>query len=152
MSARSLTIAVAESCTGGELCAAITSVPGASAWFPGGIVAYDNAVKTEALGVPGKLIAARGAVSPEVAERMADGIRQRFGAGIGLATTGIAGPGGGSPEKPVGTVYIGLSFADRLDARALFLRGDREAVRRQTVLRALEAALDAIAGRGERGK
>ena len=101
-------VAVAESCTGGGVCEALTSVPGSSAYFLGGIVAYGNESKTRELGVPPDLLASRGAVSREVAEAMAAGVARRFGADIGIGTTGIAGPGGGTPEKPVGTVYVAV--------------------------------------------
>jgi nicotinamide-nucleotide amidase len=144
--ARSLTIAAAESCTGGELCAALTLVPGSSAYFLGGVVAYDNAVKTRELRVPAALIASKGAVSEEVADAMGDGVRQRFGAAIGVGTTGIAGPGGGTAEKPVGTVYVGLSFPGGRRVSRLSLSGDREAVRRETVIRALEELLAVVSG------
>jgi nicotinamide-nucleotide amidase len=103
------TLSVAESCTGGLIAATLTRVPGISASFLGGVVSYANSVKEQALGVPGSLLDTRGAVSPEVAEAMARGVRERLGSDLGLSVTGIAGPGGGSPEKPVGLVYLGLA-------------------------------------------
>jgi nicotinamide-nucleotide amidase len=149
LSSRSLTVAVAESCTGGDLCAAVTAVPGSSAYFLGGIVAYANAVKTRELFVPDTLLASRGAVSEEVALAMAEGVRRRFGAGIGVGTTGIAGPGGDTPEKPVGTVCVGIAAdAVRISSR-LSLRGDRKAVRRETVASALKALIAAAEGVSE---
>src|SRR5204862_6882119 len=104
--AKGLSLATAESETGGMVATRLTSVPGASDVFAGGIVAYANEVKQAALGVPEKLLAARGSVSAEVAEAMAQGARERLGADVAVAVTGIAGPGGGSAEKPVGLVYL----------------------------------------------
>ena len=115
------TIATAESCTGGLVARRITSVPGISASFPGGVVTYANRAKSEILGVDPALIDRVGAVSPEVAEAMAVGVRARFGADVGLSVTGIAGPSGGSPEKPVGLVYLGLATADGVSSRRLEL-------------------------------
>ncbi|RUL88615.1 competence/damage-inducible protein A [Tautonia sociabilis] len=115
------TIAVAESCTGGLIAHRITRIDGVSPVFPGGVVSYANEAKSELLGVPDDLIAARGAVSPEVAEAMAEGVRRRLGADLGLAVTGVAGPTGGSPEKPVGLVYLGLADASGARSRRLEL-------------------------------
>ncbi len=135
------TIAVAESCTGGGLCSAITEIPGSSAYFLGGIVAYHDKVKTGELGVPHGLIKSDGAVSETVAISMAEGARRRFGADIGIGVTGIAGPGGGTTAKPVGTVCLGIS-ADgvRYSGRKIF-SGDRESVRGQAVAWALDQLL-----------
>ena len=141
------TVAIGESCTGGGVCEALTKIPGSSAYFLGGVVAYGNRSKTRDLEVPDSRIAGHGAVSEEVAEAMADGARRRFGADVGIGTTGIAGPGGGMPEKPVGTVWIGISTPDvRLSHRYRF-RGDREAVRRKTVVRALELLIECLSPR-----
>ncbi len=115
------TIAVAESCTGGLIAHWITEIPGSSETFPGGVVSYSNQAKIDILGVPAELIAAHGAVSPEVAEAMAQGVRERFHAGIGISVTGIAGPGGGSQAKPVGLVYLGIATAESVDSRKLEL-------------------------------
>jgi PncC family amidohydrolase len=144
-----LTVAVAESCTGGGVCVALTSVPGSSAYFLGGVVAYENGSKVRDLGIPPELLAARGAVSRQTAEAMAEGVMRRFGARIGIGTTGIAGPGGGTPEKPVGTVYIAVaSDRDHISDR-LRLSGDREAVRAATVDRVLAMLVSFLGGRGE---
>jgi nicotinamide-nucleotide amidase len=135
-----LTLAVAESCTGGLLGARITAVPGASDVFRGGVIAYDNAVKIEALGVPTPLIEEHGAVSEPVAMAMAIGARTATGADLGVSVTGIAGPGGGSAEKPVGTVWLALADRFAASGRHLRLFGDRNEIRR----RASQAALDLL--------
>ncbi|HEX9951019.1 MAG TPA: CinA family nicotinamide mononucleotide deamidase-related protein [Rubricoccaceae bacterium] len=108
--ARGLTLATAESCTGGNVSARLTSVPGSSRAFVGGVVAYDNRIKTSLLGVPEALLREHGAVSEPVVRAMAEGARARLGADVGVATSGVAGPGGGTPEKPVGTVWIAVSW------------------------------------------
>jgi nicotinamide-nucleotide amidase len=127
--ARGLSLGTAESCTGGLVAARMTSVPGASDVFLGGIVAYDNAVKVAELGVSEETLAAHGAVSAQTAAAMAQGTRRALGADVAVADTGIAGPGGGTPEKPVGLVYLHAAGPDRELARELRLPGDREAVR-----------------------
>ncbi|MCX7751059.1 MAG: CinA family protein [Candidatus Bipolaricaulota bacterium] len=137
LAARGETLAVAESCTGGLLAGRITDVPGASAYFRGGIVAYSNEAKVSLLGVPPEVLRTRGAVSPECARAMAAGARERFGATHALAVTGIAGPGGGTPEKPVGLVYIALASPDGMWAEEHRFSGGRAEVRRQ----ACDAAL-----------
>lgn len=134
------TIATAESCTGGLLSERLTDVPGSSAYFRGGVVSYSNDLKSAFLDVHGDLIESRGAVSGEVAMAMADGIRRRAGATIGLSVTGIAGPGGGTPAKPVGTVHIGLADEAGARERAFLFPGDRDRIRRQ----ASQAALDMV--------
>lgn len=138
--ARGARLAVAESCTGGLLAGRVTAVPGASDVFVGGVVAYDDRVKSDLLGVPPALIEAHGAVSEEVVRAMAQGAQQRFAADAALAVTGIAGPGGGTPEKPVGTVWL----AARLGAEERVLKrvfpGDRGEVR----ARSAQAALDLL--------
>lgn len=152
LSARPRTVAVAESCTGGGVCAAITDVPGSSAYFLGGVVAYSDASKTRDLGVPRDLIESRGAVSEEVALAMAEGVRRRFGADVGVGTTGIAGPGGGTPAKPVGTVFVGISSGEVRLSHRLRLAGDRDAVRAGTVVSVLETLLGLLAADGEKGR
>ncbi|MGH7531976.1 MAG: competence/damage-inducible protein A [Gemmatimonadales bacterium] len=122
-------LAVAESCTGGLLGARITSIPGSSLVFQGGIVAYDDQVKIRDLGVPGELIERHGAVSEEVARAMARGVRQRFGTEAAISITGIAGPDGGTDEKPVGTVWIALSERDHESAVRHVIFGERAEIR-----------------------
>ncbi len=131
------TISVAESCTGGSICAALTSVPGASATFRGGVIAYDDSVKVETLGVDPGAIASYGAVSEEVAIAMARGACERLGSSLGLATTGIAGPDGGSIEKPVGLVWFAIARGAAGLTRRFLFRGDREAVQRRATTMAL---------------
>ena len=136
------TIAVAESCTGGLIASRITDVPGVSPHFPGGVVTYSNASKSDLLGVPADLIARVGAVSAEVAESMADGVRRRFGTTIGLSVTGVAGPSGGSAEKPVGLVYLGLADKNGTRSRELRIGSDqpREVIRSRSAKHALNWA------------
>ncbi len=119
------TLATAESCTGGLIAHMITALPGVSPFYPGGVVSYSNEAKIELLGVSRSLIEAHGAVSPEVAAAMAEGARKRFGATLGLSTTGVAGPTGGTPEKPVGLVYLGLATADGTETRRLDIGADQ---------------------------
>lgn len=138
LSERGETVAVAESCTGGLLAGRLTAVPGSSAYFERGVVAYSNEAKHALLGVPPSLLAAYGAVSAEVAETMAARVRALAGTTYGLAVTGIAGPGGGSPEKPVGTVFIALASPTRAEARGHRFGGGRSEVRALSV----EVALD----------
>jgi nicotinamide-nucleotide amidase len=125
---RGETLATAESCTGGRVAASCTGVPGSSQWFLEGVVAYSNRTKVELVGVSPETIAEHGAVSEQVARQLADGIRQRAGATFGLSTTGIAGPGGGTEEKPVGTVHIALSTATKTYHRCLRLGGQRDRI------------------------
>ncbi len=113
------TLATAESCTGGMIAHLITAIAGVSPYYLGGVVSYANHAKTELLGVPPALIEAHGAVSPEVAAAMAEGVRKRLGADIGLSSTGVAGPTGGTVEKPVGLVYLGLATSRRTETRRL---------------------------------
>jgi nicotinamide-nucleotide amidase len=119
------TLATAESCTGGLIARMITAVPGISASYLGGVVTYANSAKTELLGVPVEMLAAHGAVSPEVAAAMAEGVRMRLGTTIGISSTGVAGPGGGTPEKPVGLVYLGLSTEKGTETRRLDMGPER---------------------------
>jgi len=135
---RGSTLAVAESCTGGMLAERLTSVSGSSRYFLGGAVVYANESKTLLAGVPAKLIAQHGAVSREVAGAMAEGIRARTGASFGIGITGIAGPTGGTPDKPVGLVYIALSDGNRQEVVERRMPGDRERIRLWSTLTALD--------------
>jgi nicotinamide-nucleotide amidase len=135
---RQSTLAVAESCTGGMVASRITSVAGASRSFLGGAVVYSDTLKHAFAGVPPELIAQHGAVSVEVAKALATGIRLRTGATLGLGVTGIAGPTGGTEEKPVGLVHIALSSADKVEAIEKTFRGDRQRVREWTTTQALD--------------
>jgi len=148
LSERGLTIAVAESLTGGQLVASLVDVPGASATVVGGVVAYNTAIKNSVLGVSAELLASRGAVDPEVARQMASGVRAALAidgrpADVGLSTTGVAGP---DPQdgKPVGTVYLGLAIGDRVESVALSLSGSRSEIRSATVQHALATLLAAL--------
>ena len=143
--ARKQTLATAESCTGGLVGAALTSRPGSSAWYLGGIVAYANDLKLRLLGVPAETLAARGAVSPETARAMAEGVRAKTGADFTLAITGIAGPDGGSPAKPVGLVYLAVAGPAETAVFEHRFPGDRAAVRQAATEAALRHLLDAVA-------
>jgi nicotinamide-nucleotide amidase len=142
--ARQWRLAVAESCTGGLVGGRLTDVAGSSVWFAGGVVAYSNDVKVDVLGVPAGMIADHGAVSEPVARAMADGVRARLGADVGVSVTGIAGPGGGSDGKPVGTVVIAVAAPDVTHARTFRFPGDRAFVRAQSVMAALDLVRTAL--------
>ncbi len=135
---RKATIAVAERCTGGLLGGRLTAIPGSSSVFQGGIIAYSNDVKTRELGVPSAAIASDGAVSESVARAMATGVRERFGTTIGLSITGVAGPGGGTPEKPVGTVWVAVDVDGSVHAVRAVLPGDRNEIRHRGTQLALD--------------
>ncbi len=146
LAARGAMLASAESCTGGLIAAACTARAGSSAWFERGVVTYSNAAKSELLGVPPSLIADCGAVSAEVAQAMAEGLLARSPARFAVAVTGIAGPSGGSPAKPVGTVWIATAGrGGAAEATLLNAGGDRAAVREQSVVRAFELLLARLA-------
>jgi nicotinamide-nucleotide amidase len=134
---RGLKLATAESCTGGLVAARLTSVPGSSDVFVGAIVSYANEVKAQELGVPEEILERHGAVSPETAAAMAAGVRERLGADVAVAVTGIAGPGGGSAEKPVGLVNLHVEGPDGALAREIDFPGDREAIRGRAAAAAL---------------
>ena len=136
---RGLTLATAESCTGGLIGTMLTEVPGSSTWYLGGWVSYQNIRKEEDLGVPEECIAQEGAVSEATACAMATGARNRTGADYVIATTGIAGPGGGSEEKPVGTVWVGLASPDGVEAIRFRFSGTRSVVRDRTAKAALQS-------------
>jgi nicotinamide-nucleotide amidase len=142
---RPRTIAIAESCTGGLLAARLTELPGASQYVSGGIVAYANDVKVRAAGVPAELIERHGAVSAEVAAALARGARERLGADVGVGVTGVAGPGGGTPEKPVGTVCLSVAGAGGTLTRTVALPGGRADVRERAVTVALHLVRRALA-------
>lgn len=138
------TIATAESCTGGLIGGAITSEPGISACYPGGIVSYANEIKSNILGVSNETLEAVGAVSPECAKQMAEGARSLFNVNSAVAVTGIAGPDGGTPLKPVGLVYIATASSNGTIVEKNIFNGNREAVRQATIKRALEMLLDSL--------
>lgn len=136
--------ATAESCTGGLLGHALTSLSGSSDYFQGGIIAYSNALKRDLLGVSPELLETVGAVSSQVALAMARGVRRACSADVGISTTGIAGPTGGTPAKPVGTVYIAYADADSEQSLHLVWQGDRNENNANTVRAALELALNRL--------
>lgn len=138
---RQLMLATAESCTGGGVAQAITEIAGSSEWFDCGFVTYSNASKMALLRVPAAILSAHGAVSEETAAAMASGALAGSAAQVAVSTTGIAGPGGGTPGKPVGTVCFGWAFGDAVDTEQVLFAGDRHAVREQTVLHALQGIL-----------
>lgn len=143
-----LKIATAESCTGGLVAKTITDLPGSSKCYVGGVVAYANDVKVRRLGVDPGVLRSRGAVSRPVAVQMARGALRLFSADVAVAVTGIAGPGGGTPAKPVGTVWLSVALANgTAEARRRRFAGDRETVRELSVAEALGMALAAVAGR-----
>ncbi len=142
--AHDLTVGTAESCTGGMIAAALTDVPGSSAVLNGGIVSYTNPVKHRQLGVAKETLDTHGAVSRQTACEMARGAQAALQTDLAVSVTGIAGPGGAEPGKPVGTVWIGIASADSVDARVFHFKGDRAAVRAQTVEEALTAVEAAI--------
>ena len=145
---KKLTCATAESCTGGGVGYAITGVSGSSAVFWGGVISYDNSVKRDVLGVPENVLATKGAVSPECAAAMAEGVRRLLKADLAVSLTGVAGPGGGSEEKPVGLVWFGLSSPAGVITEKEIFPGDRAAVRAAAIEHAIHLLLDA-AGRVE---
>lgn len=144
--ARNLRLATAESCTGGLIAHLITNVAGSSDYFLGSIVAYDNAVKSALLGIPPGLLAQFGAVSREAVLEMAAGARKALGAEVAVSASGIAGPGGGRPEKPVGTVWLGLSAPEGAWARLFRFQGDRETNKAAAAEAALQFLLDYLQG------
>jgi nicotinamide-nucleotide amidase len=139
---RKWTLSIAESCTGGLICDRITDVSGSSDYFEGGMVTYSNKSKTELLGVPEAYIKRFGAVSPQVARKMAQGVRKAFGTTFGLSTTGVAGPTGGTKEKPVGLVYIGLVDGEKASVRKENLKGSRREIKKKAAERSLRFLYD----------
>ena len=137
LKARGMTCATAESCTGGGVGSAITAVPGSSAVFWGGIISYDNSVKQNVLGVPEEVLKTVGAVSSECAAAMAEGARKLLKTDLAVSLTGIAGPDGGSAEKPVGLVWFGLATPTGVRTEKAIFRGDRAGIRANAVIHAL---------------
>ncbi|POR56155.1 nicotinamide-nucleotide amidase [Paraburkholderia eburnea] len=137
-------LATAESCTGGMVATAVTDISGSSGWFERGFVTYSNQAKTEMIGVPAELIEKHGAVSEPVARAMAEGALRNSRAQVSLAITGIAGPGGGTPEKPVGMVSFGWSNRLHTSVETLVFKGDREQIRVQAAAHALRGLLALI--------
>jgi nicotinamide-nucleotide amidase len=144
------TVATAESCTGGLVADLLTDVPGSSGYVRGGIVSYADDVKIGQLGVAGELIRAHGAVSPHVARAMAVGARDRLGATFAVSVTGIAGPDGGSPAKPVGLTYVGVAGPSGVDVRRYAWPGDRAANKRSSAGAAIELLLEAATAEARR--
>ena len=134
-------VTTAESCTGGGIAEAITRIAGSSAWFEAGFVTYSNQQKTRQLEVPEPLFTRVGAVSREVVEAMVQGAQAQSGARFAVAVSGVAGPGGGSPEKPVGTVWLAWGAGDEVSSERRHCAGNRDEVRRQTVIAALEGLI-----------
>lgn len=141
---RGLTLATAESCTGGLVANVLTEVPGSSRFLVGGIVAYSNEVKQRELGVPADVLRAHGAVSAQVARAMAEGVRARLGVGMATSVTGIAGPDGGTAAKPVGLTYIGLADAHGAEVRRFLWSFDRSGNKRASAAAALRMLLDRV--------
>jgi nicotinamide-nucleotide amidase len=145
---RGLRVATVESCTGGLVSHLITEVPGSSAYFVGGFVTYSDALKREAVGVPDEVLAAHGAVSAQVAMAMATGGRERTGADLAVSVTGIAGPDGGSPSKPVGLTYVAVADGAGVAVRRFVWGGDRAENKRLSAAAALELLLERVEADG----
>ena len=141
---RGVTVALAESCTGGLVADAITDVAGSSGYFAGGVVSYSNEAKESLLGVPGPVLEAHGAVSAQVARAMAEGARDRFAATVAASVTGIAGPDGGSDAKPVGLTYVAVADADGVDVRRHAWSGDRASNKVSSAAAVLELLLERL--------
>ena len=144
LTAGKLTITTAESCTGGLLAGAITDVPGASAFFKTGFIAYANEAKTDILGVPADLLKKHGAVSGPAATSMALGAKRKAGTDMAISLTGIAGPSGGTKSKPVGLVFIALAYGHTVSVRKRLFKGTRKQIRQQAVRNALAIILEAL--------
>ena len=147
LAANGQVLAIAESCTGGWVAQAVTAIAGSSDWFDRGFVTYSNAAKQEMLGVRADTLARHGAVSEHTAREMAQGALARSKATVTLAVTGVAGPGGGSAEKPVGMVCFAWASRQTTRTETIHFSGDRESVRRQSVIHALEGVLKGLDGR-----
>ena len=144
LSSNNLTCAVAESCTGGMIGAAITSIAGSSTWFRGGVIVYTNELKQQFLGVPEETLSSHGAVSSETVTAMVSGAVDICNADCAVAVSGIAGPGGGTPEKPVGLVFIGCSFNGTISVFKHHFKGNRNIVRHSAAAAALRHLIDRI--------
>lgn len=144
LKAKGLRLATAESCTGGWVAMALTAIAGSSDWFERGYVTYSNAAKQEDLGVAAETLRRHGAVSEETARELAAGAQTRARAQVALAVTGVAGPAGGSADKPVGLVCFAWAHGSKITSETRRFDGDRESVRRQSVLRALEGVLESL--------
>ncbi|QLA17748.1 CinA family protein [Desulfolutivibrio sulfoxidireducens] len=145
LSDRNLSLATAESCTGGLIGHLLTNQPGSSRWFLGGVVAYADSAKAGLLGVPPKTLSARGAVSEETVLAMAEGARRTLGAACAVAVSGIAGPDGGTPEKPVGTVWMAFATPEETTAQSFLFTGEREEIKAKTAAAALGNLLARLA-------
>ena|SRR3989304_4186468 len=142
--AKGWTLSIAESCTGGLVSDLITDVPGSSDYFEGGIISYSNLAKVELLGIPSTSIRRYGAVSSQVAKKMAEGVRKAFHTTFGVSITGIAGPGGGSRKKPVGLVFIAVSDGKRTIVKKEKLKGSRREIKKESARRSLKYFYDFI--------
>lgn len=141
---RGLTLSTAESCTGGMLGSTLTSIPGSSGFFLGGVITYSNSVKERLLGVSSKTLAAHGAVSRETAEEMVSGARRIFGSDLAVSITGVAGPDGGTVVKPVGTVFISVTDGENTITSENHFKGDRDLVRQASVKRAISMVMEFV--------
>ncbi len=151
LKARGLVLSTAESCTGGGIAAAITNIAGSSEWFSGAFVTYSNEWKMRQLGVQFATLETYGAVSAQTVSQMLDGLLKNGGADLGIAVSGIAGPGGGTPAKPVGTVFIGVAGHGWQRVRRMLFAGNRAAVRAQTIETALAMMTEAVAQLAAKG-
>ena len=142
------TLSIAESCTGGLICDRITNVPGSSDYFEGGMVTYSNELKARYLGIPLDDIKRHGAVSPQVAKKMAQGVQKAFHTTFGLSTTGVAGPTGGTKRSPIGRVFIGFANGKRTWVRKLDLKGSRREIKKEAAERSLEFSYGILVEKG----
>lgn len=141
---RGWTVSIAESCTGGLVCDRITDVPGSSDYFEGGMVNYSNESKAKHLGIPLDYIERYGAVSPQVAKKMAQGIRKAFNTTFGLSTTGVAGPTGGTKRSPIGRVFIGIASEKKICVKKLDLKGNRREIKEKATGKALQSLYEIL--------
>ncbi len=144
---KNLSLSICESCTGGMLGAIITSIPGSSEYFKGGIIAYSNEIKNKIVGVKASTLKKFGAVSKETAKEMAQGVKNLIGSDIGISITGIAGPGGGTKTKPVGLVYIGMAKGKKVKVEKNIFSGNRQQIRKKACINALKLTIQIIEGK-----